>query len=428
MPPVVDIGYEPRTQFVDYHTRTQRWSVIVAHRRFGKTVGCIVDLIDAALRCPRKAPRFAYVAPLLKQAKDTAWTYVKDYGLKIPGATVHENELRLDLPNGGRVRLYGGDNPDSMRGIYLDGVVLDEYGDQHPRLYTEVIRPTLSDRKGWATFIGTPKGPNSFHELWQKAQGDPDFFTRMFRSSETGILDAEELRDAQAQMTPEQFSREYECSFAAAGVGTYYARDMETAQKEERILKGVFSHTHEVHTAWDLGVNDMTVIWFWQRVGMQIWLVDYYSASGWGLDHYAKVLQDRGYKYGRHYFPFDVEQRHLGAGTLAHSRKTTLQNLGIQVDVVDKHQIEDGINAVRKMLPRCVFDVKKCEEGIKALQLYHREYDDERKVFLEKPYKDWTTHPADALRYLAMSLTDKPAQPSATSWWKRKQPNKGWVV
>ncbi len=438
----VNFGYEPRRKFIDYHQRTKRWSVIVAHRRYGKTVACIVDMIDAALRDTRSLPRYAFISPLLKQAKSNSWDYVKQYGLAVPGAKVHENELKLTLPNSATVRLYGSDNPDSFRGGYLDGVVLDEYGDMHPRLFPEIIRPMLSDAsrggRGWCSWIGTPKGPNDFYDLWQRAQGDPDYFTRIIRASQSTREDwlsddewtvfKEELVSMQGQMAPEMFAREYECSFAAPNVGVYYGREMETALKEERILKGVYSATHEVHTAWDLGVNDMTVIWFFQKVGMQIWLIDYYSASGYGLDHYAKVLQDKGYKYGRHYFPFDVEQRHLGAGTMAHSRKTTLINLGVQVDVVDKHQIEDGINAVRKILPRCVFDAKKCEEGIKALQLYHREYDDERKIFLERPYKDWTTHPADALRYLAMSMTDKPAQSNSNAWWKRKRPQQGWVV
>jgi phage terminase large subunit len=438
----INFGYEPRRKFIDYHLRDKRWSVIVAHRRYGKTVACIVDMIDAAIRDDRKRPKYAYIAPLLKQAKSNTWGYVKEYG-SVPGAKFHENELKLTLPNTAEVRVYGSDNPESFRGGYLDGVVLDEYGDMHPRLFPEIIRPMLSDAsrggRGWATWIGTPKGPNDFYDLWQKAEGDPNFFTRMIRASQSTREDwlsdeewrifQEELIDMRGHMTPEQFAREYECSFAAPNVGVYYGREMEAAAKEERIVSKVFSPTHEVHTAWDLGVNDMTVIWFFQKVGMQVWLVDYYSACDRGLDHFAKVLQDKGYKYGRHYLPHDVEQRHLGAGTIAHSRKTTLVNLGIQVDVVAKHDLADGINAVRKVLPRCVFDKDKCAEGIKALQLYHREFDELRKVYIEHPYKDWTSDPADAFRYLAMSMTDKPAESAnRPSWLKKTKDRLGWVV
>lgn len=427
--PPITFGYEPREAFVGYHTRTQRNSVLVCHRRAGKTVACILDLLDAAIHCKKKNPRFAYVAPLLKQSKDTAWTYLKEYGLKIPGATVHENELRLDLPGGKRVRLYGGDNPDSMRGIYLDGVVLDEYGDMHPKLYAEVIGPALLDREGWVTRIGTPKGPNSFYDLWQEAQGDPDFFTMMLRASQSGILSESLLADQRRHMSPEQFAREFECSFAAPDVGVFYGKEMETALNEERILPKVFSPTHEVYTAWDLGRSDMTVIWFFQKVGMQIRLVDYYSASLRGLDHYAKIIKDRDYNYGEHVLPHDLEQEHLGVSTIAHSRKTALIDLGVKpIRVMPKDNIMDGVNAVRKMLPRCVFDKDKCAEGIKALQLYHREWDDMRKVFLEKPYHDWTSHPADAFRYLALSLVDRPASNSGTSWLKKTKDRLGWIV
>ena len=152
----VDLGYEARPQFEAFHARLQRWAVIVAHRRAGKTVACILDLIDAALRCPKPRPRYAYIAPQLKQAKTVAWDYVKHYGARLPGATINESELRLDLHNGGQVRLHGSDNPDALRGIYLDGAVLDEAADASPRLFTEVIRPALADREGGCVWIGTP--------------------------------------------------------------------------------------------------------------------------------------------------------------------------------------------------------------------------------------------------------------------------------
>jgi phage terminase large subunit len=142
------IPYTPRPQFLPYHNRTERWAWIVAHRRFGKTVGCINELVKGALVCTKPDPRFAYIAPLYTQAKDVAWGYLKHFTAGIPGVTAHESELRVDLPNGGRVRLYGAENYDRMRGIYLDGAILDEYGDMDPRVWPEVIRPALSDRQG----------------------------------------------------------------------------------------------------------------------------------------------------------------------------------------------------------------------------------------------------------------------------------------
>jgi len=316
-----------------------------------------------------------------------------------------------------------------LRGIGLDGVVLDEYGDMHPKLYSAVIRPLLSDREGWCTFIGTPKGPNEFFDRWQVAKGDSRYYTLMLRASSSGILPQAELDDARREASsPEEYAREFECSFAAANVGAYYGKEMEAALNEGRLLSGVYDSSHQVHTAWDLGAHEMTVIWFFQKVGMQVRLIDYYSSSDQTIDHYAEVLQQRGYKYGRHNFPFDVEQTHLMGGASSKSRKQTFIDLGVHVDVVPKHDIADGINAVRKVLPKCVFDKDKCAEGIQALQLYHRKFDEERKVYLEKPYHDWTSHPADAFRYLAMSLSDQPELPKPPAWMKKAKDRLSWIV
>lgn len=403
---VVTIPYAPRRQFLPFHERSERWAVIVAHRRAGKTVACVNELIRGAVMCDRPRPRFAYIAPLLKQAKAVALDYLKEFGLAIPGAAVHESELRLDLPNGGQVRLYGGDNPDALRGIYLDGVILDEAADMSPRVFNEIIRPALSDRKGWAVWIGTPKGQNDFYDLYEKAKADPAFFTLMLKASETGIVPPDELEDMRRQMTPEQYDQEAECSFQAAIIGAYYGREMQAADDAGRIVPNLYDPGFQVHTAWDLGMSDHTAIWFYQQQGVDIRLVDYYAANGFALDHYAKVLQDKGYTYGRHYLPHDVSVREMGTGK---SRLETLYGLGITSTVVRKLTEEDGINAVRRILPRCWFDREKTAEGIKALRQFRREWDDIRKVFYERPLKDWTNHPADAFRYLAVGLQEPTA-------------------
>lgn len=419
----VVIPYKPRDQFMPFHERTQRWAVIVAHRRAGKTVACINDLIRASWECKRERPRFAYVAPQLKQAKSVAWDYLKHYGLRIPGATAHETELRLDLPNGGQVRLHGADNPDALRGIYLDGLVLDEAADMSPRLYNEVLRPSLSDRQGWCVWIGTPKGQNDFYDLWQKARKDPEaYFSLMLRASQTGIVPREELDDARRSMTPEQYQQEFEGSFTAAIIGAYYGREMQAAEDDGRITQSVYDPGLEVHTAWDLGISDHTSIWFYQQNGFQVRLMDYYASAGFGLDHYAKVLQDRGYRYGSHFLPHDVEVKELGTGR---SRLETLRGLGVSPTVVRKLSVEDGINAVRRILPRCWFDADKCAEGIKALKQYRRDWDDVRKVFYERPLHDWASHPADAFRYLAVSLDEPRSSQFSRSLPKREL---GWVV
>ena len=405
----INLGYVSREQFVPYHKRKERWACIVAHRRAGKTVACINDLVDACLRCTEHNPRMAYITPLYAQAKDVAWVYLKEAiaPLIAHGATINEAELRVDLPNGGRVRLYGSDNYDRMRGIYLDAVVLDEYGDMDPRAWPEVIRPALSDRKGSATFIGTPKGENAFFDLWNEAQDDPEWFTLMLKASETGIVDDEELRAAKRQMTNDQYRQEYECSFSASVIGSYYGSMIEAAEEQGRICSVPHEAELQVNTVFDLGISDSTAIWAYQQVGKEIRIINHYEASGHGLAHYAEKLtqwrDELGYRYNRHWFPHDVEVRELGTGK---TRVETLKELGISASVAPKLSVDDGINAVRRILSRCWFDKDKCKGGLKALRQYRTEYDDKRKTFRKAPLHDWSSHSADAFRYLAVSLKE----------------------
>ena len=347
----------------------------------------------------RDRPRFAYIAPFLKQAKAVAWDYVKHYCAPLVplGATFNEAELRADLPNGGQVRLYGADNPDSLRGIYLDGVVLDEYGIMDPGIWP-VVRPALSDRLGWADFIGTPNGHNDFYDTYQRALANQDeWYVALHRASETGLIVAEELAAARKSMTLDQFEQEYECSFEAAIQGAYYGKEMAEAEREKRIGRVPHDRATDVITAWDLGIGDATAIWFCQQVGQEYHLIDYVENSGVGLDWYAAEIKARPYVYGAHILPHDVEAKELGTGK---SRKEVLEALGIKVTVAPKLRVEDGINAVRMVLNRCWFDAEKCRRGIEALKQYRTEFDEQRKVFRDKPLHDWCSHGADAARYL----------------------------
>lgn len=412
------IPYSPRPQFLPFHNRTERFAAIVAHRRAGKTVACINELIKAALTCQLENPRFAYLAPYFTQAKDVAWTYLKQFTAPVPGTTVNESELRVDLPNGGRIRLYGADNYDRMRGIYLDGVVLDEPADMDPRAWPEVIRPALSDRHGWAVFIGTPKGRNAFWETYDSATKDDAWFALCLKASETKLIAESELADARKSMSEDQFEQEFECSFQAAVLGAYYGREMSQAEADKRIVTVPWEPKVNVHTAWDLGVGDSTAIWMCQVVGREIRLIDYYESSGVGLDHYAKHLGTKPYVWGEHILPHDAEVKELGTGK---SRVETLSSLGIKAKIIPAQSVEDGINAARLLIPRCWFDATKCQRGIEALRQYRRDYDEKLKNFKARPLHDWTSHAADAFRYLALGLREeKPRE------WK--QPDVKWVV
>jgi len=340
-----------------------------------------------------------------------AWTYLKRFTSNIPGVLVNESELRVDLPNAGRVRLYGADNYDRLRGTYFDGIVLDEYGDTDPRAWQEVIRPALSDRRGWAVFIGTPKGRNHFSELWDQALRDESWFHLMLKASETNLIAAEELADARKSMSEDQYEAEYECSFQAAVIGAYYGREMQQAERDKRITRVPWEPKLQVHTAWDLGIGDSTAIWFAQFSGREVRLIDYIENSGVGLDWYARALRDRPYVYGEHILPHDAEVKELGTGV---SRLETLQSLGLQnTRIIPAQSVEDGINGVRVLIPTCWFDAEKCERGINALRNYRREYDEKLKAFKTRPLHDWSSHGADAFRYLALG------QPQANTGWHK---------
>jgi phage terminase large subunit len=314
----VEVDYDPRPQFEPFHDRDKRWAIIVAHRRAGKTVATINDLIRASVEDRKPDGRYAYVGPLLNQTKDIAWTYLKRYTRNVRAAPPHETELRVDLINGARIRLYGADHPDRLRGLYLDGVVLDEFADMDPAVWHEVVRPALSDRAGWATFIGTPRGRNAFWELWERARRRPDWFSLMLKASETGLIDAAELRDAREQMGEDQYAQEYECSFEAAIKGAFYAEELRIMAEQGRIGRVPIDPAVPVHTAWDLGVSDSTAIWFIQCVAQERRLIDYYEASGVGLDHYARLLDERRRLhrviYGEHFLPHDITHRELSTG------------------------------------------------------------------------------------------------------------------
>ncbi len=402
--PELIVDYAPRPQFAAFHRRRERFACIVTHRRAGKTVACVHDLQRAAIECRKLRPRFAYLAPFLKQSKTIAWDYLRDAISPIRpfGATAHESELRVDYPKGGQVRLYGADNPDAMRGIYLDGIVLDEYADMDPRVWSEIIRPALADRQGWAVFIGTPRGRNSFFELWRRSQTEDGWFSLMLKASETGLIPASELALARRDLSEEQYAQEFECSFDAAVIGSYYGKLMFRAEQEQRIAGVPYEPAAMVWTAWDLGIRDATAIWFAQVVGREIRIIDYYEASGVDLGHYVRELDARPYLYAGHIVPHDAQARELGTGK---SRLEVLESLGLKnITLAPLHRLEDGINAVRVFLPKCWFDEQSCRRGIDALKLYRSEFDDKLQALRPGPIHDWTSHAADAFRYLAMTL------------------------
>lgn len=400
---VCELDYRPRRAFLPFHRRSQRFACGVAHRRAGKTVACVNDLIRLAVANPRHgvAPgRYGYVAPYLNQAKETAWNYLKFYSEPLWIKAPNEGELYVELvPYGARIRIYGADNAERLRGGYFDHVVLDEYANMAPSIWPLIIRPMLSDYEGGATFIGTPAGRNSFFEIFEAAATDPHWFRFFLPATVTGIISESELQSARRDMTPAEYAQEYDCSFDAAIRGAYYGAEIADAEREGRICAAPIAAGFPVHTAWDIGLGQNMPVWCFQILGNEIRVVDYIEDYDATVERMSATLNDRGYK-GTDYVPPDARAPELSTGR---TRVETLVRCGRNPKVVAEHKVDDGINAVRLTFPRLWFDALRCRQGLEGLRQYRADFDEKKKVFLDHPRHDWASHPADAMRYLAMA-------------------------
>jgi phage terminase large subunit len=401
----IELDYSPRTVFEGFHERTERWAVIVAHRRCGKTVAVLNDTIYRALTECKDNGQYGYIAPYYSQAKSIAWSYLLRFSEPVR-KTANQSELWVELINGSKIRLFGGDNPDALRGNYLDGVVLDEMADMKPNLWGQIVRPLLSDRLGWATFIGTPKGHNGFYDIFSKAEQQDNWYVKVLRASQTNILPRDELDDARSMMTEDQ----YEADFESAILGAYYGKEMRALTDQGRITTVEYDPLFPCHTSWDLGYSDDTAIFWFRAVHGEIRVLDYHSSNGENIDYYTNLIKSKqleyGYKYGTHWLPHDARAKTLSSGG-----KSVIEQIGAKIPIetlkiVPNLSLQDGIQASRMALQRAWFDTK-CQEGIECLRQYQREYDEDKKVFRDKPRHDWTSHGADAWRYLSIAYREE---------------------
>lgn len=406
--------YKPRALQAELSKNASRFAVVICHRRFGKTLWAVNHMIFKALRNDLEEPQYLYVAPTIKQAKKAAWKYIKRYTAFLPDAVIYESELKVDIPivrkNGQKttITIYvdGGDKPDQLRGTYYDGIVLDEVAQMPKSVWTEALRPTLSDRQGWAVFIGTPKGKNFFKEVSTYVDNIDlnkygEWSTSVYKASETGVINERELQSLKITMDPDEFEQEYECSFEAVIPGSYYGRMLQKAKEEGRIGEFNWDPKHPVMTAWDLGgMNDATAIWFYQFINNQIIIIDYYEKSDVTSAHLKAVLS-KPYQYKKHILPHDANKRNEATGMTRYEE--TRVALGNNVAYpLRRLGIQDGINAARSILPICLFNIKKCEKGLEALSYYHSEYVEKHDVMKLEPIHDWSSHASDAFRYLAL--------------------------
>lgn len=404
--------YSARDTFLPFHRRTQRFACMVAHRRAGKTVATLNDMIIRAI-LPHadglKHRRYGYIAPFRSQAKENVWEYLKRYAGPII-ADKSEVDLSVTLINGSRIRLYGADNPDALRGGYFDGVVCDELGDMRPSVRTSVVSPMLADRKGWEVLIGTPKGRNAFYDAYKEGLAKPDeWFTGIYKASDTGILDDAELEAQRRKMSRAEYAQEFECSFEAALVGAYYTEELAALDREGRLVDGLaIDPTEPIHTAWDLGHGKNMVVWAFQSLRNRINILDCISVDDWYFRDYVQAVNDRGY-HGQDFVPHDIKAPDF---ITSRTRVEFMSEAGRKPELVGNYSVDDGINAVKSTLPMCYFDISKpgVKSGVDGLRQYRQLWDDKERIYKQIPHHNWASHFADGFRYLAWGWRTLPAQ------------------
>lgn len=379
-------------------------AVCVWHRRGGKDTTVLNWTAVAAMQ---RVGTYWHMLPTLRQARLVVWDGINGAGERIIDQVwpqqlrtkIRNDEMKIELVNGSVWQLVGSDNYDSLVGSNPVGVVFSEWSLTDPRAW-DFVRPILAQNGGWAIFIYTPRGKNHGWDILEMARQQSDWFHQVLTVDDTGFISRTVIdMERRSGMSRELIDQEYFCSFEAPNTGSYYGRLLEEAGKDGRITRVPYDPNMAVHTWWDLGVNNHTSIWFSQSTNFEHRLIDHYEGSGEGLSHYAKVLTEKPYAYGGHHFPHDVQVKELGTGK---SRVETLAELGITAQIVPNLPLEDGIEAVRGIIPICAFDAEKCAYGLKCLMSYHRKWDDKKRAFATHPDHDWSSDSSDSFRYFAV--------------------------
>ena len=396
--------YTPREQFVPLHNRTQRWAAVNTHRRAGKTVALVNDLIFGALECRLHRPQLAYIGPTYSQAKKVAWQYVKDFAVDYLTKPPQEAELKVTLKNDATIHVLGADNADSLRGMYLDGSVLDEYAMYKPSVFSQVIRPALSDRNGWAVFISTPRGKNLFYDVCQQAVKTPsEWFSLTLRADKSGIIPAIELEALRRDMDPEEYAQEYLCSFDSALKGSIYADQVNQMFEDKRVVTHDLYDAHlPTHCAFDLGFTDATVcIWFQIGKDSTVRLVAAEATTGTDIFHHIEKIHQFEGEVGDVWLPHDARAKNLQTG------KSIIEQFlveDIRPKIIPNHKVRDGISAVRKMFPRITIQEASTGELLEAMKAYRRNWDENHMMFSDIPLHDWASDWCDCLRYVCLAV------------------------
>lgn len=384
--------------------------LIVWPRRSGKDICALNLLLRQALK---RVGTYFYIFPTFSSGRRILWDALDINGNRIlnyyiPEELVesrNEQQMRIRLKNQSQIQIIGSDNFDNtLVGTNCVGMIFSEYALQDPRAWSFSI-PILKASAGWALFISTPRGKNHLWELYNVAQNSPEWFCELLTVEDTQHISLDEIEKEieEGQISRDLAMQEFWCSFTLGVEGSYYAKSLDDLRLKGQITAVPWEPYFPVHTAWDLGYNDPTTIIFFQIVGQIIRVIDCYENNKKGLEHYVKILQQKEYSYGKHIAPFDIAVHDLSTGI---SRWKTMHDLGVTFIRYSEKQpgIEDGIEAVRRNLPKMWFDERNCTPLLKSLENYRQEYDVKRRVYKAQPLHDYSSHFADAMRYMCVAL------------------------
>ncbi len=390
----------------------------LAHRRWGKDDVC---LHHAAISAHERPASYWHMLPLYSQARKAIWSAVNPHTGKrrIDEAfplelreNTNDQEMFIRFKSGSTWQVVGSDRYNSLVGAGVAGVTFSEWALANPSAWG-YIRPMLQENDGWAVFITTPRGKNHAHSMFQHAERDTAWFAEISSIARTGALTPDQIDEALAEYIAiygedvgrAQFDQEYRCSWVAAILGAYYARELTAVRNESRVCPIEAVQGVPVHTSWDIGVSDDTALWHFQVIGAEILILGCHANSGVGLDYYENYMREtyakKGWLKGTDFVPHDAKAREwTGNGR---TRIETMLSMGFKPELVPNVGLMDGINAARRTIPLCIFDTDTEMTGFAALENYKRKWDEDKKTFSSGPDHDWSSHFADSFRYLALS-------------------------
>lgn len=381
--------------------------IMVWHRRAWKDKACFNIIVKKAAE---DVWIYYYVFPTYSQGKKAVWDWIDKDGWKtikhIPDEIIkrkNDTEMKVELINGSIIQIIGSDNVDSIVWTNPIWIVFSEYSLQSPAVW-DFLRPILAENGWWAIFNFTPRWDNHAKELLDMARANDKWLVSINTVNDTKAITPEVLEEERKEIILKNwsdaiFQQEYYCSFDAWIAGNYYAEILSELEKNNHRTVVPYDPWLDVYTVWDLWINDSTAIWFWQRLGKEIRIIDHYENNWEGLSHYVGVLREKWYRYWTMYLPHDAQARSVQTWKTVEEKMYEYWFNDIQI--VPRLSVLDGINSARAILPYCYFDKDKTERGRKCLKNYHKEFDDKRTAY-KWPEHDWSSHSADAFRYLAV--------------------------